>query len=95
MTEKVIPLYGPEILTEIYNRILEDVQTVIQAIVRITQEIAEIFIPLIKSVINLIASAYPNRRVVWLAFYSKRRRVRKKNKAIIFRWLHKNALLYN
>lgn len=93
--ENVTPFCGSEKLTEIYNRIFEDVRTVTQEIVRIAQEIAEVLVPLINPIINLIANAYPNRRVIWLACYSKRRRVRKKNKAIIFRWLHKNALLYN
>lgn len=33
--------------------------------------------------------SYPNRRVVWLAFYHKKERVRKKNYRRVLRWLER------
>lgn len=74
------------------------VQRVSEEIARIVQTICDVIEPIVKAIAEKLScfyeavlSAYPNRRVVWLALHHKRERVRKKNKARILRCLFREG----
>lgn len=76
----------------------EVITEVAEIIAKALQRICEVILPVITEVVGKIGQyyeavlrTYPNRRVVWLAFHHKRKRVRKKNKARILRWLFREG----
>lgn len=73
-----------------------DIKTVGGEMQAIIKEFAEIIAPFIETlkktyekIYESILYTYPNRRVVWLALYHKKRRVRQKNRNRILKWINK------
>lgn len=79
--------YGDKNTVEKIARIVEDLQTIVsnttKALVPSIQEAAKAINDLWRSMIE----RYPNRRVVYLALYHPKEKVRKKNTQRIMRWL--------
>ena len=72
----------------------EDFQKAVEAIQRVTQEITEILKPIldtvmqtIKKMTDTILNRYPNKKVLYLALYHPKERVRKKNMRRIMQWI--------
>lgn len=61
---------------------------IVAEITKALQKICEAIFPILAKATEVaLKSAYPNRRVVWLAFHHKRERTRKKNRKRIMRYL--------
>ena len=74
----------------------EQLQQVIDALAPVIQSIIDALVPLVEAYIDKAAElwdevlkAYPDKRVVHLAFYSKSERVRKKNRKRIAQYITK------
>lgn len=82
-----------EIFDEIALRLIKSFSDVACAINRDFEEffswIEDFHIEFIDNFVNAIISAYPKKKVVNLALYHPRPKIRKKNKRRIFKWLKK------
>lgn len=74
----------------------QQLQRMIEAFVPIVQSIIDAIVPLIEPAINELnrlwneaLKSYPDKRVVWLAFYHPKARVRKKNRNRIAKYIAK------
>ena len=72
----------------------EDIERAVEAIQRLAQAIVEAFNPVIKIAIETfktlwdkVLHCYPNKKVLHLALYHPKERVRKKNMRRIMRWI--------
>lgn len=82
-----------EIFDEIAPLLIKSFSDVVCAINRAFEEafswIEDFSIEIIDDFVNAIILTYPKKKVVNLALYHPRAKVRKKNKRRIFKWLHK------
>ena len=74
----------------------EDFQKAVEAIQRLTQAITKTLMPILDEMMTIIKEAtervliyYPNKKVLYLAVYHPKERVRKKNIHRIMRWMLK------
>lgn len=74
----------------------QQLQQIIDALVPVVQSIIDAIVPVIEHYSNeitrmwdAILKAYPDNRVVWLAFHHKKAKVRKKNRKRIVRYINK------
>lgn len=74
----------------------QQIQQMIDAFVPFAQGIIDAIYPLIKPAVDAFSQlwdevlhSYPNRRVVWLAFFHPKARVRKKNRNRIVKYIAK------
>ena len=66
---------------------------VVKAVAPIVEDFVKTFTPRIKQLCDVLDDAvksYPNKRVIWLALYHKKERVRKKNLHRIIKWIERN-----
>lgn len=83
-----------KVFADLTDKETEDFQKAVEAIQRLTQEITEILKPIldtvmqtIKKVTDTILNCYPTKKVLHLALYHPKERVRKKNMRRIMRWI--------
>ena len=74
----------------------QQIQEMTDALVPIVQSIIDAIVPMIEPCIDAITQiwdevlkSYPDKRVVWLAFYHPKARVRKKNRSRIAKYIAK------
>ena len=74
----------------------QQLQQIIDALVPVVQQIIDALVPTLENCVEAVSKlwddvlkAYPDNRVVWLAYHSKKRRVRKKNRNRIVRYFKK------
>lgn len=75
----------------------EDFQKTVEALQRLANAIAEVLNPImdktweaLKKIMDAVLHIYPNKRVLHLAKYHPKERVRKKNIHRIMRWIERN-----
>lgn len=85
-----------KVLADLTDKKTEDFQKAVEAIQRLAQEITETLMPIldtalqtIKKMTDAILNCYPNKKVLHLAIYHPKERVRKKNMRRIMRWIEK------
>lgn len=85
-----------ERLTEYPEIITQAVSKVIDALIPVIQKVADAFVPLIAEAVKNISkiyewliNAYPNKRVLYLAKYHPKERIRKKNMHRVWQWIER------
>ena len=86
-----------KVFDDLNDKKTEDIQKAVEAIQRLAQALSEVLTPImekvleaIKKVSDAILHCYPNKKVLHLAIYHPKERVRKKNIRRIMRWLERN-----
>lgn len=75
--------------TEDFQKAVEAIQRLTQAITKTLMPILDEMMPIIKEATERVLIYYPNKKVLYLAVYHPKERVRKKNIRRIMRWMLK------